>query len=268
MNKISELKVELETKSPFRIGTKKLFSGIDQPIIRLGDKIVIPGTTLKGALRNEIERYLIQNCSNNPEMKSCIPTARLSVDEEKLVEDGKYRRSSCHYPCNMRKEKNQEKERCSSIKWKYYGLEDEKREGKHSICPTCYLLGAQGIPGFITVPFLNTEVKEEEFAGVRIDRGNGTVTKEGPRNYLIIPEDVKFTGTLTILLKDDIKGWELGKPRPLKEPTLGDKWLENSEWTTEKIIKELIKERLENIKVLGGLKSVGAGKVKITVTQL
>lgn len=267
MSEIKELKIELETESPFRIGTKKSFAGIDQPIVKIGEKIVMPGTSLKGALRQEMESYLIENFSNSPEMKPCIPAARLSVDEEKLVEDGKYRRSSCHYPCDMRKGRNQERERCSSIKGIYYGLEDEKREGKHSICPTCYLLGAQGIPGFITVPFLNTEVKEEEFAGVRIDRGKGTVAKEGPRNYLIIPEDVKFTGTLTILLKDDIRGWELGKARPFKEPTLGDKWLEKTNWNREQIIEKLVKERLETINVLGGLKSSGAGKVKITVTQ-
>jgi len=266
MAEIKELEIELETKSPFRIGSKKLFAGIDQPIVKIGGRIVVPGTSLKGALRQEIESYLIKNFTDEPEMKPCIPAARLSVDEEKLIEDGKYRRSSCHYPCNMKKGRNQERERCSLIKEKYYGLEDEKREGKHSICPTCYLLGAQGIPGFITVPFLNTEVKEEEFAGVRIDRGKGTVAREGPRNYLIIPEGVKFTGTMTILLKDGVRSWELGKTRPLREPTLGDKWLEDSNWSQEKIIKELIKERIEAINVLGGLKSSGAGKVKITVT--
>ena len=254
MNDIKKLKVELETKSPFRIGTKKLFSGIDQSIVRLGNRIVIPGTTLKGVLRNEIERYLIQNYPDNPEMKPCIPSTKkgLSEDEKNLINLGKYRAGgSCHYPCN----------KCR---------DDNNQQIKHSICPVCYLLGAQGIVGFVTVPFLNivSDISQEEFTSIRVDRAKGTTSEKALRTLELIPEEVKFTGILTILIRDDIKGWELGKPRPLKEKTLGDKWLENSTWTAEKIIKELIKERLENIKILGGLKSSGVGKVKITVTEL
>lgn len=260
MVEIKELKVELETKSPFRVGAKKSFAGIDQPIVKIGGRIVVPGTSLKGALRQEIENYLIEKFSNNPEMKLCIPASSLSKDEEELLRNNKYRRSSCHYPCKIRGG------RCDSIRGEYFGLESEIKEGKHSLCPACYLLGAQGITGFVTIPFLNTEAKEEEFSGVRIDRGKGTVASEGPRNYLIIPEGVRFTGKMRVLLRDGVRSWELGKPRPLKEATLGDKWLEDSNWSQEKIIKELIKERIEAINVLGGLKSSGAGKVKITVT--
>ena len=46
-----------------------------------------------------------------------------------------------------------------------------------------------------------------------------------------------------------------------------ERQVENSNWTQEKIIKELVKERLEAINVLGGLKSTGAGKVEIRVTE-
>jgi len=48
-----------------------------------------------------------------------------------------------------------------------------------------------------------------------------------------------------------------------------ERQIENSNWTQEKIIKELVKvkERLEAINVLGGLKSTGAGKVEIRVTE-
>jgi len=267
MAEIKELEIELETKSPFRIGSKKLFAGIEQPIVKIGGRIVVPGTSLKGALRQEIESYLIKNFSDEPEMKPCIPASRLSADEKELVLSNKYRRSSCHYPCKMRKEKGTE--RCDRVRegMDYFGIESEKREGKHSICPVCYLLGGQGIPGFIGVPFLNTETKEEEFSSVRIDRARRTVAEEGPRSYSVIPEGAKFRGVMQILLKDGIRGLELGEPRSFKEPTLGDKWLENSNWTQEKIIKELVKERLEAINVLGGLKSTGAGKVEIRVTE-
>jgi len=48
-----------------------------------------------------------------------------------------------------------------------------------------------------------------------------------------------------------------------------ERQVENSNWTQEKITKELVKvkERLEAINVLGGLKSTGAGKVEIRVTE-
>lgn len=257
-----ELEIKLKTKSPFRIGTQKSFSGIDQPIVKLGEKIKIPGTSLKGALRHEIEAYLLDSFPENPEMKPCIPASRLSSDEKKLVNNKKYRRSSCHYPCKIEKYNNNKK--CISIKdGNSYGLENEKNKRKHSICPACYFLGAQGLPGFLIVPFLDTTGKEDEFASVRIDRGKGTVASEGPRQYTVLPEGTTFTGTMTLLLKDTIKDWEFGKPRTLSEATLGDLWLKNYDKNNRSLIKEFVKDRLENITILGGLKSVGAGKVKI-----
>jgi len=252
MREIKKLKVELETLSPFRIGAKKLFSGIDQPIVKIGGKIVVPGTTLKGALRHQIEDYLIEKYSEREEMKPCIPSTEkgLSEDEKILIKNRKYRGESCHYPC-------------------------KKREGpgnqpiKHSICPACYLLGAQGIIGFVSVPFLEikSNTLQEEFTSIRIDRAKGTAAEGHLRTSEILPAGAKFEGILTVLIKDDIRGWELGKPRPLGESTLGDEWLKNSEWDKEKIIEELIKKRLEAIEVLGGFKSSGAGRVKISVSN-
>lgn len=242
MIETKELKIELETISPFRIGGKKdPFSASDQPIARIGDKFAVQGTSLKGALRHEIEKYLIDKYSSMNSMKPCIPSSErsLSTDERELITSGKYKGVSCGYPKNG-----------------------------DCICPACYLLGAQGLIGFVITPFLNGEVTPSDLYGVRIDRSKNVVAKGTNREYQIVPEGLKFTGVMTVLLKDDIRNWELGKPRSLKEPTFGDKWLESSGWNQEKIIKELIKERLENIKVLGGLKSSGAGKVKITVTQV
>lgn len=213
MLEIKKLKIELETISPFRIGAKKTpFSSVEQPIVKIGDKIVVPGTTLKGALRSEIERYLIENYPNDPDMKPCIPAPKLTKDEEKLVRDGKYRGSSCQYP-------NKDKEVATSI------------------CPVCYLLGAQGLKGFIIVPFLNLEsdISPDEFTSIRIDRGKGTAAEGAIRTSEILPEGVKFSGTLQILIRDDVKGWELGKPRPLTQKTLGDKWLMASDWDKERI---------------------------------
>ena len=51
---------------------------------------------------------------------------------------------------------------------------------------------------------------------------------------------------------------------------MGDLWLEvNPEWRNpEKIINELIIERLKSIRRLGGFKSHGAGYVKIEVKKI
>ena len=243
MKKIKNFEVELEVKSPLRIGGKKdPFSAIDQPIVRIGNKIVIPGTSLKGALRQEIEDYLIESYSQIPEMKPCIPSSEkvLSEDERKLIEKGIYRGPSCVYP-----------------------------KENVSICPVCYLMGAQGLVGFVTVPFLNSDIEiPSELYAIRIDRSKEVAAKGTNREYQIIPEGTIFKGVLQVLIRDDVKGWELGKPRPLHEPTLGDRWLEVSDWTKEKIIDELIIKRLENIKRLGSMKSSGAGKVKITVKEI
>lgn len=241
-----EFKIELETISPLRIGGKKdPFSAIDSPVVKIGEKIVIPGSTLKGALRQEIERYLIEKYSQIEGMKPCIPSSErtISEDERKLIESGKYKGESCAYP-----------------------VRNETLTQKDYICPACYLLGAQGLVGFVTVPFLTTNILPTELYGIRIDRAKGVAAERTNREYQIIPQGAIFTGTLTILIKDDIRSWELGKPRNLKEKTLGDKWLQgNSNWSKEKIIKELIVERLKNIKVLGSMKSAGAGKIEIKI---
>lgn len=235
-----ELKIELETKSPFRIGGKRdPFSKADQPIAKIGNKIVVQGTSLKGALRHEIEKYLIENYNDSKWMKPCIPSSSrlISKDEQELINRGKYKGESCSYP----------------------------RENDY-ICPVCYFLGAQGLVGYIITPFLKADVIPSDLYSIRVDRAKGIAAKGTNREYQIIPEGIKFRGLMTVLLRDNIKDWELGKSRTLKESTLGDKWLQNSKKDSEEIIKEFIKERLENITVLGGLKSSGAGQVKITVS--
>jgi CRISPR/Cas system CSM-associated protein Csm3 (group 7 of RAMP superfamily) len=232
-----KLKIELKTKSPFRIGGKRdPFSKADQPIAKIGNKIIVQGTSLKGALRHEIEKYLIENYKDTEWMKPCIPSSSklISNDEQELINKGKYKGESCSY----------------------------SRENDY-ICPVCYFLGAQGLVGYVITPFLNADVVPSDLYSIRVDRAKGIAAKGSNREYQIIPEGIKFEGVMIVLLKDNIKDWELGKPRPLKESTLGDKWLYNSRIKSHDIIQEFIRDRLENIEVLGGLKSSGAGKVKI-----
>ncbi len=250
MREIKEYKVRLRTESPFRIGGQKdPFSKVDQPIAKIGGKIVVQGTSLKGAFRHELEVYLIENYPNREGMKPCIPSDNktISKDERKLITNGKYKGASCVYPYK----------------------EDKHDSSQKRICPACYLLGAQGLIGFVTVPFLNADVTPSDLYSIRVDRAKGTAAEGTNRGYPIIPEGIEFVGTLTVLIKDGVREWELGKDRVLQDSAEGDKWLTGEEnWDAKRILKELIKERLEAIKVMGGLKSSGAGKVKITVEEV
>ncbi|MEW5814797.1 MAG: hypothetical protein AB1798_05300, partial [Spirochaetota bacterium] len=201
------------------------------------------------ALRAEIERYLIDTfCSKtegkwkNDWLKPCIPADinTITADEKKLVDSGFYK-YCCSYP--------------------------EKRD---YICPVCYLLGARGLVGFLSTPFLYIETGSiSRLQFIRMDRVIGTSArgKYGALGkYEVIPDEVKFTGDMIILEKDDILGWELGKARPITE-SKGDKWLEDTQWNKEKVVRELIEDRFKNIQLLGGFKSKGCGEVQISISK-
>ena len=97
--KYVEYEITLVTESPFRVGRKKdPFTTVDQPIIMIGNRVVIPGTTLKGALREAIERYLIEKYSDKPGMKPCLPATPQTVtpDERELIRQDKYKGTGCH----------------------------------------------------------------------------------------------------------------------------------------------------------------------------
>ncbi|MBX5329347.1 hypothetical protein HM003_08380 [Candidatus Bathyarchaeota archaeon A05DMB-5] len=253
MRKWEKLEIELVTKAPFRIGGVKPIPGttdVDSPVVKLGNKIVVQGTSLKGALRHELETYLIDNFLDkttkrwkNPWLKPCIPADErtISADERKLLENGFYK-FCCSYP-----------------------------NPNDYICPVCYLLGARGLIGFVNVPFLNmTKGSVEPLQFIREDRVIGTSAR-GERGAIgkfeAIPEDSIFKGVVTILVEDDILGWKIGQKRNLTE-SQGDKWLDSAEWTKDKVENDLIKNRLANIKDLGGYRSKGFGQVDIKIKPM
>lgn len=247
MKEIKRLEVTLITKEPFRIGAfEDVMSAIHNPVATVGGRAVIQGSSLKGALRTAIEEYLIQKYSDIPEMKPCIPSPEntLSQDEKELIEKGKYRGGGgCFY---------------------------SERNKSSSICPVCYLLGATGVSGFVRVPYLYSDVTPEELYAVRIDRATNVVREKTNRDYQIIKDGAEFKGELEILIKDPRRNWTLGEKRPIgikERGFYGDNWLDG-EWNAEKIIRELIKKRLESIDILGGFKSRGCGKVEIEVSEV
>ncbi|MFA4956583.1 MAG: hypothetical protein WC556_06370 [Candidatus Methanoperedens sp.] len=261
-----EYEIELTTLEPIRIGgIANPLSGIDNPIALVGNEVVVPGSTLKGAYRCEIERYLIDTYLDrvakkwsDKNLQPCIPSTKLSPDENQLVVNGLYRfynlippkggdigdikGEGCHYPCHGK---------CNEL---------------HEICPVCYFLGANGLEGFVKVPFLYAKTAVNELYSANIDRAIQTVKQGTNRPYQLVPDGIKFTGTLTVILKDTIRDRELGKARNLKEYTGGDAWLAKPR-SRDDLIKEFIIDRFVNIKTIGGYKSKGFGKVDIKIKQ-
>ncbi len=239
--------VRVETLQPFRIGANEdPMSDIEGPITTLGDQIVIQGSSLKGALRSQIEEYLILNFPKDAAMQPCIPAAdnNLSPDERRLIDAGKYKRGgNCGY--------------------------DYKNRDKMFLCPTCYLLGTMGLVGFVQVPYLyvTNEINVEEMYGNRRDRGSNRVADRANRSMQLLPKGTVFEGTLEVVLEDHLRDWSLGKARELKAPMYSDEWLKKGGWDQARVLKELIVDRLASIQRLGGQVSKGFGNVQVTVTD-
>lgn len=238
--------VELTTQQPFHIGAfQDPMSDVHNPFTTLGGVPVVQGSSLKGALRAQLEEYLILNyAGDNPAMRPCIPAPRLTADERSLVPDrdrpGKYRGSSC----------------------------GGRRDRVKSLCPTCYLLGAMGLVGFVQVPYLYlvSEDDIEEVYQNRRDRASDTVARGANRTMQAIPNGAVFRGEMEVLSRDEIRDWTLGQPRR-KLRSFRDEWLQRGPgWSQEEFIREFILDRLQAIPRLGGMISKGFGGVEITVT--
>jgi CRISPR/Cas system CSM-associated protein Csm3 (group 7 of RAMP superfamily) len=257
MIKEKAYRLSIKTTEPLRIGAKKdPMSGADNPVTRVGGGLAIPGSSLKGALRNQVESYLIDKFfsggkwqAGKEEWRPCVPGAELSADERRLIRDGKYREQdrTCHYPCTDR----------------------ECGEKTHSICPVCYLFGAMTLPGFVRVPFLYAEGSANELFSLRLDRATKTVPQVGrggpARTYELVPQATVFSGVLHITLEDTVSGWRLGQPRKLAEQrTHGDNWLVGQSYDQDAFVKEFLLDRLAAVKVIGGYKSKGFGGIEVS----
>lgn len=239
--------ITLKTNEPFRIGGKiDPLSGADNPVTVVGGRVCIPGPSLKGAFRAQIERWLFDNyfdqSSNSwkyPSITPCIPATKLSRDEEELVKKKRYKEGKgCVYSSNS------------------------------TICPACYLLGAPSLVGFVMVPFLFTNIPQQSLYSSRMERASLKVMEGTNRPYQLVPPNAEFKGELEVLWEDTLLQWKLGEPRPLHENPDADRWLKEGDWTGEKVLKELIIDRLESLDRLGGYRSKGFGKVSVKLTEV
>lgn len=258
--RVKHMKVCLRNLSPLRIGGKDdPMSGRENSTVSFGNLPVVPGPSLKGALRAAMENYLITKFYDAGEKKwkdglealrPCIPNPKLSAEEQALVSAGRYRHTTCAYSA---------------------------KPGDR-ICPVCYFLGAQGLVGFVSVPFLVAESSQVQgFYSLRIDRGTGTGPARrgegGNRPYEVVRPNVDFLGTLSVLMHDQARGWEFGKPRRFGDNVRPDEWLEKGLWPDETIkapndLMRFLKKLLESIEIIGGYKSKGCGRVKIEIAEI
>jgi len=225
---------------------------------------VIPASSFKGALRNQMELLIIQNLSNlktlfnvddENNLKPCIPAPRPTKSEQELLNLGY---------------------RGSMVDKKYTGHceiqvdEDEIKILNLGICPVCYFMGATGIMGFLR--FSNFYPDRGNWlvdqTNIRIDRKTGTAAPKAKVDGEQIKPGTIFHGTIEIINKTP-QGFEFGSPRKIGDKVI-DLWLEKwQEPDIEKrkkvLIETLLVPAIQNIKFLGGQKSKGAGKVKVEI---
>jgi len=249
------VEISIQTLAPLHIGGQdNPLTGMENAVAKIGERLVIPGPSIKGALRHQMEDYLIEANYDDKargwpqerlSLRPCMASAgRVSAEEAALVNAGKYRntsargsdvRSGCVYPSEA------------------------------SICPVCYLLGAQGLTGFIRVSFLEADQQPDALYSGRVDRAKGIIAHGTNRPYELVREGTTFRGFLSILDSDDVRSWTFGQPRRLEGNRTPDRWLESGEWDAKRILDELIVKRLQAITIIGGYRSKGFGLIKVTV---
>jgi len=226
------------------------------PVFSVDGKPVIPASSFKGAFRCQVEQLLIARkdsfkselgITDDKLIRPCIPAPRPSRAEQELFRSG-YRRH-----CEIKIEEDK--------------VEIPKENDAVGLCPICYLFGATGLMGFLRIPNFWPEVGEYRIdqTSIRIDRKSGTAATRA----IVTGEQVKpgtiFKGTLEIIAQQGT--FQFGKAREIGGITV-DLWLNGiaskpMEETQLLLINEILIPALNNITVLGGQKSKGAGKVSI-----
>ena len=226
------------------------------PVFSVDGRPVIPASSFKGAFRYQVEQLLIDKkdglksklkMSDDELIKPCIPAPRPSKAEKELLKLG-YREH-----CEIKVE------------------EEKVVKPEKGICPVCYFFGATGLMGFLRIPNFWPETGEYKIdqTSIRIDRESGTAAT----GAIVTGEQVKpgtiFNGILEIIVKQ--RTFQFGRVREIGG-TKVDLWLDGiaSKPIDEAqllLINEILIPALNNITVLGGQKSKGAGKVSIELNK-
>jgi CRISPR/Cas system CSM-associated protein Csm3 (group 7 of RAMP superfamily) len=228
---------------------------------------VIPASSFKGALRQQLELLFIEDIENKNEftklfnisqqnkgvLKPCIPSPRPTEAEKELIHIGKYREKHCE----VRVDEG-----------------DVKIDEINGICPACYFMGNAGLMGFLR--FSNFYPEGEggiiDQTNIRIDRKTGTAAHGAKVEGEQVKPGMVFRGNIDIVISEPVlamQNLQFGDARVIAGKVL-DKWLK--EWgETDKnrrmkvLIENILISAIQNIKLLGGQKSRGAGIVNVEV---
>jgi hypothetical protein len=256
------LKITVQEGSFLHIGgSSSPLSEKDAPVFSVDGKPAIPASSFKGAFRYQVEQLLI---AKKDELKSklgvtedklirpCIPAPRPSRAEQELLKVG-YRKH-----CEIKVEEDK--------------VEIPKENNTLiGLCPVCYFFGATGLMGFLRIPNFWPDMGEYRIdqTNIRIDRGSGTTAKRAKVDGEQVKPRTIFKGTLEIIAQQ--RTFQFGRAREVGR-TKVDLWLDGIaskpiEEAQLLLINEILIPALNNITVLGGQKSKGAGKVMLEIDK-
>ncbi|MCD6219995.1 hypothetical protein J7K43_06400 [Candidatus Calescamantes bacterium] len=232
---------------------------------------IIPATSFKGALRHQLELLFIEkidefaqlfNIPNNKKdlLKPCIPSPRPTKAEEELVKLGyreqKRRRDIVTEGCWIEVDEN-------DVKIPHLG-----------VCPVCYFMGTTGLMGFLRFSNFYPEGEGSviDQTNIRIDRKTGTAAHGAKVEGEQVKPGTVFKGSISIVISEPIlgmQGIQFGDARKIGDKVI-DMWLENWDETdknkrAETLIEKILFSAIQNIKVLGGQKNRGAGKINVSI---
>lgn len=231
------------------------------PVFSIDRMPVIPASSFKGAFRHQVELLLIErrleiarilglDGEKADYLKPCIPAPRPSKAEQELFKRG-YRKV--------------EKPGDSEVKVE----EDKIHVPTHGLCPACYFFGAPGLDGFVRISNFCPASGDWRIdqTRIRIDRQTGTAAY----GAIVTGEQVKggtvFNGQ--ILIYGQRHGAPFGRCRKVGDTNI-DLWLEKWEESDDTkrqlwLLNTILLPALDSVKFLGGQKSVGGGRVEVSL---
>jgi CRISPR-associated RAMP protein (TIGR02581 family) len=180
LSSIIEIKTEYTTRSALAImsGREEAFAPLDQVVTTVGGQPVIPGSSLKGALRSAAESLLAER-----RIPICVPDAAVPKEESRNRDD--YARRIGRLPA------------C------------EGRSGSRRPCPVCQVFGAADLAArasFLDAKPVGTP-KLIERSHVAITRDNKAAAGGKLLQLQAVDAGTKFIGTIRIT---NAENWHVG----------------------------------------------------------
>lgn len=136
-------------------------------------------------------------------------------------------------------------------------------------------MGTTGLMGFLRFSNFYPEGEGSviDQTNIRIDRKTGTAAHGAKVEGEQVKPGTVFKGSISIVISEPIlemQGVQFSDARKIGDVII-DKWLENWKEANKNnriktLIEKVIMPAIQNIRVLGGQKSRGAGKVNVKVT--